>query len=130
VPKYAVSREDKRIEYRPPDLTGNVYLTLAAMLMAGLNGIERKLDPAAENLGPFDVDISKQDAEFRSKITPLPRSLYAALDALSRDHGFLTKGEVFSESFIDGWVTGKRLNDATPVASRPHPYEFELYLDV
>jgi glutamine synthetase len=130
VPKYAVSPEDKRIEYRPPDMTGNVYLTLAAMLLAGLDGIERKIDPAEHNLGPFDVDIAKQDAEFRSTITPLPRSLYAALDALKKDHAFLTKGKVFSESFIEAWIEAKRRNDASAVASRPHPYEFELYLDV
>ncbi|MBU0618287.1 MAG: hypothetical protein KKI02_11255, partial [Planctomycetes bacterium] len=130
VPQYAVSPEDKRIEYRPPDMTGNVYLTLAAMLMAGLDGIERKTNPADHNLGPFDVDIAKQGAEFRSKITPLPRSLYAALDSLTKDHAFLTKSEVFSESFIAGWIEGKHQNDALVVASRPHPYEFELYLDV
>lgn len=130
VPKYAVSPEDKRIEYRPPDMTGNIYLTLAAMLMAGLDGIERKIDPAEHNLGPFDVDVAKQDAASRSKITPLPRSLYAALDSLKKDHAFLTKGEVFSESFIDAWIEAKHNNDASAIASRPHPYEFELYLDV
>ncbi len=130
VPKYAVTPEDKRVEYRPPDMTGNIYLTLAGMLMAGLDGIERKANPADHNLGPFDVNMAKQDAEFRSKITPLPRSLYAALDSLKKDHAFLTKGEVFSESFIDAWVEVKRCNDASAIASRPHPYEFELYLDV
>ncbi len=130
VPKYAVSPEDKRIEYRPPDMTGNVYLTLSAMLMAGLDGIQSKIDHTRHNLGPYDVDISKQDAEFRSKITPLPRSLYSALDSLRNDCDFLTKGEVFSESFIEGWIEGKRINDAAEVASRPHPHEYELYLDV
>lgn len=130
VPGYAVSPEDKRIEYRPADSTGNTYLTLAAMLMAGLDGIQSKIDPQANNLGPFDVDISKQDADFRSKITPLPRSLHAALDALQRDHEFLLKDEVFSASFIDGWIAGKRSNEAAEVASRPHPYEYQMYLDV
>jgi glutamine synthetase len=130
VPRYAVSPEDKRIEYRPPDMTGNIYLTMAAMLMAGLDGIQSRIDPAANNLGPFDVDITKQDAEFRSKITPLPRSLYAALEALSRDRAFLLKGEVFSDSFIAGWIAAKRANDAAEIASRPHPHEYQLYLDV
>jgi len=130
VPRYAVTPEAKRIEYRPPDMTGNIYLILASMLMAGLDGIQRKLDPAKHDLGPYDVDISKQSAEYRAKITPLPRSLYAALDSLKKDHAFLTKGEVFSESFIEGWIEGKKLNDASAVASRPHPFEFELYLDV
>lgn len=130
VPKYAVTPTEKRIEYRPPDMTGNIYLTLAAMLMAGIDGIQRKLDPQTHHLGPFDVDIAKQPAEFRAQITPLPRSLYAALDALKKQHDFLTRGEVFSESFIEGWIEGKRLNDAAAIATRPHPYEFELYLDV
>ena len=130
VPKYAVSPEDKRIEYRPPDMTGNVYLTLLAMMMAGLDGIQNKIDHTQHDLGPYDVDIAKQSAEFRSKITPLPRSLYSALDSLRRDCDFLTKGEVFSESFIAGWIEGKRINDASEIASRPHPHEYELYLDV
>jgi glutamine synthetase len=130
VPRYAVSPEDKRIEYRPPDSTGNIYLTLAAMLLAGLDGIEAKIDPQANNLGPFDVDIAKQDAEFRSKITPLPRSLYAALDSLKKNHAFLLKGAAFTESFIDGWIASKRTIDAAEIASRPHPHEYQMYLDV
>ena len=129
VPRYAVSPQAKRIEYRPPDFTGNIYLTLAAMLMAGLDGIERKIDPAKNNLGPFDVDIAKQSAEFRAKITPLPRSLYAAFDALQADHAFLLKGDVFSASFIETWIRNKRTNDAFEISARPHPREYELYLD-
>jgi glutamine synthetase len=130
VPRYAVSPDDKRIEYRPPDSSGNIYLTLAAMLMAALDGIESRIDPQANNLGPFDVDIARQDAEFKSRITPLPRSLYAALDALKRDHAFLLKGEVFSGAFIEQWIANRRTHDAAEVVSRPHPYEYELYLDV
>ena len=130
VPRYAVQPEDKRIEYRPPDFTANIYLSLAAMLMAGLDGIQRRIDPAVNNLGPFDVDISKQDLGFRSTITPLPRSLYAALDALRSDLDFLLKGEVFSEVFLDGWIAAKRANEASVIASRPNPHEYEMYLDV
>jgi len=129
VPRYAVSPEDKRIEYRPPDFTGNVYLTLAGMLMAGLDGIASKVDVAAENLGPFDVDISKQDEAFRRQITPVPRSLSDALISLGEDHEFLLKGEVFSESFINRWIDFKRSTDSAAVAARPHPYEYQLYLD-
>jgi glutamine synthetase len=129
VPRYAVSAEDKRIEYRPPDFTGNVYLTLAGMLMAGLAGIESKVDVAAENFGPFDVDIAKQDEAFRSKITPVPRSLRDALISLGEDYDFLLKGEVFSESFITRWIDFKRAADSAAVAARPHPHEYQLYLD-
>lgn len=129
VPKYAVAPQDKRIEYRPPDFTGNIYLTLAAMLMAGLDGVVHKIDPTAHGFGPFDVDISKQDDAFRRKITPIPRSLYDATDALAADHEFLVKGEVFTRAFVDGWISAKRRDETEHVASRPHPYEYCLYLD-
>ena len=130
VPRYAVTPAQKRIEYRPPDFTGNIYTTLAAMLMAGLDGIERQIDPAASNLGPFDVDIAKQDRAFKSKIANLPQSLPDALDALSADREFLTCGKVFTASFLDTWIEAKRANESAPVRARPHPYEYHLYLDV
>ncbi len=129
VPKYAVSPADKRIEYRPPDFTCNIYLALASMLMAGLDGIRSKIDLAANNFGPFDVDISKESEAFRSQITPLPSSLHQAMDALESDHAFLTKGEVFSTEFIKSWAASKRLEHTALVARRPHPYEYVLYLD-
>jgi len=129
VPRYAVSPDEKRIEYRPPDFTGNTYLTLAAMLMAGLDGITTKIDLQAHNFGPFDVDIARQDDAFKRRITPIPRSLHDALGALADDHDFLLKGEVFTESFISGWIASKRASDVATVASRPHPFEYELYLD-
>ena len=130
VPRYAVRPEDKRIEYRPPDFTCNVYLALAAMLLAGLDGVQSRLDPAAHNMGPYDVDIAKQSSEFRSRIPAVPRALFDALDALLEDHQFLLKGDVFSASFVRNWVEVKREQEARPVAVRPHPYEYDLYLDV
>ncbi len=130
VPKYAIQPEDKRIEYRPPDFTGNIYLTLSGMLMAGLDGIESRIDVEASHFGPFDVDISKRDEAFLSKITPLPRSLYDAMDALGEDHAFLLNGDVFSESFIKHWIETKRREETDHIAARPHPYEYQLYLDV
>jgi len=128
VPKYAVSPEDKRIEYRPPDFTGNVYLSLAAMLMAGIDGVQCKLDPAQHNFGPFDVDIS-QHPEVRQKIAGVPRSLADALVALEADHEFLLQGDVFSRPFIDAWIETKQTTEVWPMAIRPHPYEYVLYLD-
>jgi glutamine synthetase len=129
VPRYAVSPEEKRIEYRPPDFTGNIYLTMAAMLMAGLDGIASQIDPTASGLGPFDVDVSRLDAEARRKIVPLPRSLHEALDALAADRDFLSRGEVFPPAFIESWITAKRTHEAQEVASRPHPWDYQLYLD-
>jgi glutamine synthetase len=129
VPRYANKPEYKRIEYRPPDFTGNVYLSLAAMVMAGIDGIQSKIDWESNNFGPFDVDIAKQSRAFRDKVAALPRSLPDALDALSADHAFLTAGEVFSTAFIDNWVANKMEKEAREVALRPHPHEYALYLD-
>lgn len=128
VPRYAVSPTEKRIEYRPPDFTGNVYLTFAAMLMAGLDGIARGVDLAAHHFGPFDVDIAREDVSVRRQIAPLPRTLHDALTALEEDHAFLTRDEVFPESFLLGWIASKR-EQAAAVAARPHPAEYQLYLD-
>ena len=129
VPRYATRPEEKRIEYRPPDFTGNVYLSLAAMLMAGLDGIARRIDPAEHNLGPFDVDISTQDEAFRQRIATLPASLPEAVAALREDHTFLCQGEVFPESFVEEWCRTRLAGEAREVARRPHPYEYHLYLD-
>jgi len=129
VPRYAVSVDEKRIEYRPPDFTGNIYLTLAAMLMAGLDGIQTKVDCAAHHFGPFDVDIAKENDAFRSRITPLPRDLREALAALGDDQAFLVAGEVFPATFIKSWIEAKHRHDVQSVASRPHPLEYQLYLD-
>jgi glutamine synthetase len=130
VPKYANAPQYKRIEYRPPDFTGNIYLTLAAMVMAGIDGVQRKLDPGKENFGPFDVDIAAQSADFRDRITALPRSLQDALDALRHDHDYLLAGDVFDAGFIHGWIESKVIEEARVMKARPHPYEYELYLDV
>lgn len=129
VPKYAVSPEDKRIEYRPPDFTCNVYLALAAMLMAGLDGVQQKLVPSEHHFGPFDVDIARQDRDFRARIGGVPGSLADALAALERDHEFLLRGDVFSDGFIRQWVETKQAGDVRPVAIQPHPYEYVMYLD-
>ena len=100
------------------------------MLMAGLDGIQSSVDCAEHNFGPFDVDIAKQSDEFRQSITPIPRTLSEALTALEQDHAYLLKGEVFPKSFLEQWIAVKRRHDAQAIATRPHPYEYELYLDV
>ena len=99
-------------------------------MMAGLDGIESKIDVGARHFGPFDVDIAKQDEAFRQRITPVPRSLHDAFAALEKDHAFLLKGGVFTEPFIAHWVRTRLSTDALEVAARPHPYEYNLYLDV
>jgi len=122
IPVYSASPKAKRIEFRCPDPTANPYLAFAAMLMAGIDGIERGLDPG----GPADYDLFEHA---NGDIPQVPGSLAEALDALERDHAFLLEGGVFSEDLIQTWIGFKRENEVDAVRLRPHPVEFELYFD-
>ncbi len=119
----------KRIEFRPPDATANPYLAFSAMLMAGLDGIQRKIDPVAEGYGPWDKNIYKLNEEDKKKIKSVPSSLDKALEALEADNSFLLKGNVFTKDLITTWVEYKREAEIDPVRIRPHPYEMYLYYD-
>jgi glutamine synthetase len=130
IPKYAAKEEDKRIEYRPPDFTSNIYYCLAALLMAGIDGIKNKIDPGKENFGPFDIDIFNAPEEVKKKIMPLPESLEEALQALDKDYKFLLEGGVFTEDIIESWKQIKLENEIKALKIRPHPYEFQLYYGV
>jgi glutamine synthetase len=130
IPKYATQPDTARMEFRPPDATGNVYLMLAAQLMAGLDGIRNQIDPTAEGFGPFDANVFSWSDEQRAKIKPLPASLNEALSALEADHDFLTAGGVFSAEMLQQWVDYKRNAEYFAVRNRPHPYEMSLYFDV
>ena len=121
IPMYSDSPKAKRIEFRCPDPTANPYLAFSAMLMAGLDGIERGLDPGE----PCDFDLFEDD----HGVAQVPGSLAESLDALEADHAFLTKGDVFSEELIATWIGYKRENEVDPVRLRPHPLEFSLYYD-
>jgi len=129
VPKYADQPDTARIEFRPPDASCNIYLALAAQLMAGLDGIQRRLDPRELGLGPIDQDVFSWSEEQRKTIKALPRSLQEALDALDRDHEFLLAGGVFDKGQIAEWIEA-RSEEYYDVRNRPHPYEMELYFDV
>jgi glutamine synthetase len=128
VPKYADQPETARIEFRPPDATCNIYLALAAQLLAGLDGICQRMDPRELGFGPIDQNIFSWTEEQRKAIKPLPRSLQEALEALERDHEFLLQGGVFDEGQITEWIRVKYEEDYA-VRNRPHPYEMELYFD-
>jgi glutamine synthetase len=130
IPKYANQPDSTRVEFRPPDATCNVYLALAAMLMAGLDGICNKIDPTSAGFGPIDQNVFAWTDEQRSRIKPLPSSLNEALHALETDHAFLTSGGVFTEEMLDQWVDFKRQQEYYAVRNRPHPYEMNLYFDV
>jgi glutamine synthetase len=129
IPKYANRPESARCEFRPPDATANPYLALAAQLMAGIDGIRRRLDPTALGFGPVEENIFAWPAEQRARIQALPTSLEAALEALERDQAFLLEGGVFSAEMIERWIAKKRAEERA-VRDRPHPYEIELYYDL
>ena len=128
IPKRA-SAAKRRIEFRPPDATANPYLAMAAQLLAGLDGIEKRIDPRAEGYGPFDVNVFKLPPEQRDRIPSLPSSLEGALDALQADADFLRLGEVFPEDFVDTWTKLKKEREIIPLLRRPHPMEIDLYYD-
>jgi glutamine synthetase len=125
IPVYSTSPKSKRVEFRPPDPTANPYLAFSAMMMAGLDGIQNRIDPGA----PVDEDIFELPEEVLAKIPTVPGSLDAALDALEEDHEFLLKGGVFTEDLIESWIGYKRAEEAAQVRLRPHPWEFALYYD-
>jgi len=126
IPMYSPSPKAKRLEFRPPDPSCNPYLAFAAMLMAGLDGIENKIDPGE----PLDKDIYDLTPEELKNVPSLPASLEEALAALERDHEFLLKGDVFTEDVIRLWIDYKMKNEVQAIRMRPHPYEFQLYYDI
>jgi glutamine synthetase len=126
IPMYSSSPKAKRIEVRFPDPAANPYLAFSALLMAGLDGIENKIDPGE----PLDKDIYSLSPEELAKHEVMPGSLQEALDCLEADHEFLLRGDVFTEDAVRSWIDWKRENDVKAVDSRPHPHEFELYYDV
>lgn len=126
IPKYANDSDSARFEFRPPDAMCNPYLAIAAQLMAGIDGIQRQLDPTALGFGPVDEDIFSWSVEKRAQIKALPTSMDEAMTALEGDQGFLLAGDVLSKDLIDRWVARKRWEDRE-VRNRPHPYEIELY---
>jgi glutamine synthetase len=126
IPMYSASPKAKRVEFRPPDTSANPYLAFAAMMMAGLDGILNKLDPGE----PLDKDIYDLSPEEMKNVPSMPGSLDEALASLEDDHGFLLKGDVFTEELIETYVGYKRKNEAEAVRLRPHPYEFALYYDI
>ncbi len=128
IPKYAVEPEDVRLEYRPPDATANPYLALPAMLLAGLDGIQNKIDPAKNGFGPFEEDVFHWTEEQRSRIKSLPANLEEAANCLRQDHDFLLKGEVFTQDFLDYWIDLK-IREHKDLQARPHPHEIEKYYD-
>ncbi len=128
IPAYATTPDSKTVEFRPSDATGNPYLTMAALLAAGLDGMERRHDPRDNGFGPFDTNLSLLPESERSKIVPLPSRLEEALEALERDSAFLTESGIFPEELISTWIDIKG-REAEEVRTRPHPFEYDLFFD-
>ena len=112
----------KRIEFRCPDPSSNPYLAFSAMLLAGLDGIQNRIEPMA----PIDKDLYELPPDEHAEVPTVPGNLAAVLDALEADHEFLLAGDVFTPDLIETWIELKRA-EIQAIAMRPHPYEFELY---
>lgn len=129
IPKYATTEETKRFEYRTGDATCNPYLAMSALLLAGLDGINRKLDGQGHNFGPHDDNVFNWSDERKATIESIPENLAGALDALEADHDYLLAGDVFNKELIESFIALKR-KEITEVNNRPHPMEMALYYNV
>ncbi|MEY8517041.1 type I glutamate--ammonia ligase [Lachnospiraceae bacterium 29-84] len=129
IPAYAKTPQTKRFELRNPDATANPYYAYAAILMAGLDGIENQIDPKEHGWGPYDFNLYTLSKEEQKKIKGLPKSLGEALDALEADHDYLTKGNVFPQRLIEVWMERKR-KELKRLEQIPNPAEFQMYFDL
>ncbi len=125
IPMFSKSPKAKRIEFRAPDPTANAYLAFSAIMMAALDGIQNRIEPPK----PIDKDLYELPPLEKADIAQTPGSLRAVLHALKQDHGYLLKGDVFTQDLIDTYIGFKLENECDAVDLRPHPYEFYLYAD-
>ncbi len=126
IPLYSKSPKAKRIEFRCPDPSCNPYLAFSALLMAGLDGIQNRIEPPA----PLDRDLYDLPPEELAKVPQVPGSLDEVLIALEADHEYLLAGGVFTPDVIETWIDYKRENEVDALRLRPHPWEFYLYYDI
>jgi glutamine synthetase len=126
IPMYSPNPRAKRVEFRSPDPSCNGYLAFAAMLMAGLDGIQNRIDPGK----PIDKNLYDLPPAEAKEVKSTPGSLEQALDALEADHAFLLRGDVFTKDVIETWLNYKREKEIDAIRLRPHPYEFHLYYDI
>ena len=122
---YEPSPRGKRVEIRFPDPSANPYLCFAALIMAGLDGIQNKIHPGE----PADKDLYDLPPEEGKAIPTVASTLEMALDALTADHDFLTAGGVFSEDMIEAYIDLKR-GEIEKLNMTTHPIEFEMYYSV
>ncbi|MGI9092719.1 MAG: type I glutamate--ammonia ligase [Mycobacteriales bacterium] len=126
IPITGTNPKAKRIEFRVPDPSANPYLAFSAMVMAGVDGIRNKIEPA----DPIDKDLYELPPEEALTVPQVPSSLEAVLDALEDDHDFLLEGDVFTPDLIATWLDYKRTFEVDAIRLRPHPHEFAMYYDI
>jgi glutamine synthetase len=126
IPITGANPKAKRVEFRVPDPSCNPYLAFSAMLMAGLDGIKNKIEPAT----PIDKDLYELPPDEAKAVPQVPASLDTVLDTLESDHDYLLEGGVFTPDLIETWISWKRENEVDAIRLRPHPYEFALYFDI
>jgi glutamine synthetase len=126
IPLYSKSPKAKRLEFRCPDPSCNPYLAFSAMLMAGLDGVQNRIEPP----DPLDKDLYDLPPEELARVPQVPGSLEEALSALEADQDYLRAGGVFTPDLIETWISFKRLKEIDEVRLRPHPWEFMLYYDI
>ena len=126
IPLYSKSPKAKRVEFRCPDPSCNPYLAFSAILMAGLDGVQNKIEPP----DPVDKDLYDLPPEELAQVPQVPGSLEESLAALEADNDFLQAGGVFTDDLIETWIAYKRDHEIDPVRLRPHPWEFYLYYDI
>ncbi|MGD8362802.1 MAG: type I glutamate--ammonia ligase [Gemmatimonadota bacterium] len=129
IPGYVKDPALRRFEFRTIDATCNPYMAFAAIMLAGLDGVRRKLDPTREGFGPFETNLYDLPEEELMKIRSFPSSLEEALDALEIDRAYLTKDGVFPDHLLDEWITSKR-RDIEAMRVVPHPWEVARYYDI
>ncbi|MHC5006829.1 MAG: type I glutamate--ammonia ligase, partial [Planctomycetota bacterium] len=126
VPFTGANANAKRLEFRSPDPSCNPYLSLAAILLAGIDGIQNRIEPPP----PVDENIYEfATSEHGRLLQATPTALSQSLDALEEDYAFLVQDGVFTEDLIDSWLRVKRDQEIEYLGLRPHPTEFELYFD-
>ncbi len=126
IPITGPSPKTRRIEVRFPDPSCNPSLAFSAMMMAGLDGIQNKIDPG----DPLDKDIYALAPEELAQVPHMPGSLEEALSAIEADHDYLLRGDVFTKDVLEEWLDFKKNKELNPVRMRPTPHEFFLYYDI
>jgi glutamine synthetase len=129
IPSYVKDPSERRFEFRTIDATCNPYMAYAAIMLAGLDGIRRKLDPTEEGFGPYETNLYELPKDQLARIRSFPASLEEALDALEEDREYLTRDGVFPDNLLDEWIHSKR-KDIEEMRVVPHPWEVARYYDL